>query len=90
MRNEIGVLGPNTKELFKSMQSKRQKLFCKRCMEKIFLNMNSGMHVLRWGHSYRVRTKTEVMKEALGFDKSERGLPYIMVQTSQISQLEVL
>lgn len=30
-------------------------------------------------------TKTEVMKEALGFDKSERGLPYIVVQTSQMS-----
>ena len=29
-----------------------------------------------------MRTKTEVMKEAFGFDKSERGLPHIVVQVS--------
>lgn len=37
-----------------------------------------------------MRTKTEVMKGEFVFDKSERGLPHIVVQTSQISQLEVL
>ena len=52
--------------------------------------MDFRMPVLRLRCNYRMRTKTEVMKEVFGFDKSERGLPYIMVQTSQISQLEVL
>ena len=54
-------------------------------MEKIFLSMDLGMLVLRQRCNYRMWTKTEVMKEVFGFDKSERGLPYIVVQTSHIS-----
>ena len=35
--------------------------------------MDSGMHVLRQKHSYRMRTKTGVIKEVFEFDKSERA-----------------
>lgn len=47
--------------------------------EPIFGDEHS-ITVLRRRHSYRMLTKTEVMKEAFGFDKSERGLLHIVVQ----------
>lgn len=93
VRGAYGILnndGFGNNNQVEHIAEQKAKVVLQEMHGKDFLNMDSGMHVLRWGHSYRVRTKTEVMKEALGFDKSERGLPYIMVQTSQISQLEVL
>lgn len=47
--------------------------------------MDFRMPVLRQRRSCRILTKIEVMKEVFGFDKSERGLPHIVVQTSHIS-----
>lgn len=44
--------------------------------------MDSVMPALRRRCNYRMRTKTEVMKGEFGFDKSERGLPLIVVQAS--------
>ena len=66
-------------------QRKWRKLFCERCMEKIFLSMDFRMPVLRLRCNYRMQTKTEVIKEVFGFDKIERGLSHIVVQTSHIS-----
>lgn len=54
-------------------------------VETIFQSMDFGRLVLRRRCNYRTWTKIEVMKEVFGFDKIERGLLHIVVQSSHIS-----
>ena len=67
------------------MAEKEAKAILQEMHGKIFLIMDFRMPILRQRRNYRMRTKTEVIKEVFGFDKIERGLSHIVVQTSHIS-----
>ena len=86
-RGAEGVLngeGFGNNKLIDEMAGKKAKIVLKEMYGNDFseYGFQDAWLVLRQRRNYKMRTKTEVMKEVFESDKIERGLPHIVVQAS--------